>query len=107
MARVTVQPGAVTIEIEPGESVAESAWRQGYRWPTTCWGKAECTVCAVLVLDGEQAVVPADDEELDALDLRMPLHLRRPGTRLACRLRVRADGAVLEKKGVRPPAGAS
>lgn len=105
MTRVTVQPGDLALEVADDESVAEAAWRQGWRWPTTCWGKAECTVCSVLVLDGEQAVLPADDEEIDAIDLRMPLHLRLPGTRLACRLRLRGDGAVVEKKGVRPPAG--
>jgi hypothetical protein len=47
--------------------------------------------------------VPADDEELDALDTVLSPVLRRPGSRLACRLQLRADGAVLEKKGVRPP----
>jgi 2Fe-2S ferredoxin len=103
MPTVTVVPGDLRIEVDPDESVAESAWRQGYRWPTTCWGKAECMVCAVVVVAGEQATVPADDEELDALDTVLSPVLRRPGSRLACRLQLRADGAVLEKKGVRPP----
>ncbi|MFC8102689.1 2Fe-2S iron-sulfur cluster-binding protein [Streptomyces sp. NPDC057363] len=103
MPRVTVEPGGHTIDVLPHETLAEAAWRQGYRWPTTCWGKAECMVCAVLVRAGEEAVVPADAEEQDAVRLRMPVHVRRPASRLACRLRVRSDGAVVEKKGVRPP----
>jgi ferredoxin, 2Fe-2S len=103
MATVSVEPGGLCIEVEPGETLAESAWRQGYRWPTTCWGKAECMVCAVVVVDGEGSTVPADDEEQDAIELRLSRHLRRPTSRLACRLRVTADGAVVEKKGVRPP----
>lgn len=101
-ATVTVEPGGHVIAVEHGESLAESAWRQGYRWPTTCWGKAECLVCAVVVRAGEAATLPADDEEEEAL-LGMSPHLRKPESRLACRLRLRGDGAIVEKKGVRPP----
>ncbi|PAK28049.1 hypothetical protein CJD44_00995 [Streptomyces sp. alain-838] len=103
MAEVHVRPAGLTIEVAPGETLAESAWRQGYRWPTTCWGKAECMVCTVLVTSGESATVPADAAEEDAIRLRLPRHLRRPESRLACRLRFTGDGAVVEKKGVRPP----
>ncbi|WP_210716599.1 2Fe-2S iron-sulfur cluster-binding protein [Amycolatopsis acididurans] len=103
MARVVVEPAGFTIDVEPGESLADAAWRQGYRWPTTCWGKAECTVCAVVVVGGAEATLPAEDEETGALRDRMPRHLRTTRSRLACRLRFREDGAVVEKRGVRPP----
>jgi len=103
MARVTIEPSGLTIDVDPGETLAESAWRQGYRWPTTCWGKAECMVCAVVVVSGEEATVPADDDEEDALRLRLSPHLRQPTSRLACRLRFTRDGAAIEKKGVHPP----
>jgi 2Fe-2S ferredoxin len=104
MAEVFVEPAGLTIAVEPDETLAESAWRQGYSWPTICWGNAECTACAVLVKSGDEVTVPADAEEEDALRLRLPRHLRRPETRLACRLKFTGDGAVVEKKGVRPPA---
>lgn len=103
MARVSIEPGGLTIDVEPGETLAESAWRQGYGWPTTCWGRAECMVCAVVVVAGEQFTVPADDDEEDAIQERLSTYLRRPTSRLACRLRFSGDGAVVEKKGVRPP----
>lgn len=102
MTEVTVEPGGHVLDVEADESLAESAWRQGYRWPTTCWGKAECLVCAVFVLEGENAAADPDDEELEALEGMSP-HLRRPNSRLACRLRVLRRGLVVEKKGVRPP----
>ena len=105
MALVSIEPGGLTIDVEPGETLAESAWRQGYRWPTTCWGKAECMVCVVVVVAGEDATVPADDEEEDALRQHLPPHQRQPTSRLACRLRVSRTGAAVEKKGVRPPPG--
>ncbi|MFE6820919.1 2Fe-2S iron-sulfur cluster-binding protein [Streptomyces sp. NPDC057690] len=103
MTEVVIQPAGLTIDVGPGETLAESAWRQGYRWPTTCWGQAECMVCAALVTDGEIATVPADADEEEAMRLRMPRHLRKPQSRLACRLKFTGDGAVVEKKGVRPP----
>ena len=103
MARVSIVPAGLTIEVDPGETLAESAWRQGFAWPTTCWGQAECMVCAAVVEDGELAVVPPDEEEEDALRLRLPPQLLRPESRLACRLRFTGDGAVIRKKGVRPP----
>jgi len=95
------------IEVDPGETVAAAAWRQGYRWPTTCWGKAECMVCAVVVEAGEDSTVPADDDETTALRTLLARQLRRPTSRLACRLRLSGDGVVVRKNGVRPPGTAA
>jgi len=101
MPLVTVLPGDLQIEVEPGESLAQAAWRQGYHWPTTCWGEMECMVCAVLVLSGEAAVEPASAEEEAAIRERLPRFRQQPGTRLACRLVVTGEGVVVEKEGVR------
>jgi ferredoxin, 2Fe-2S len=103
MPTVRVEPAGLDIEVAPGESVAEAAWRQGYTWPTKCWGQAECMVCYVRVVDGELDCVPADDEELFQMRTLLPIRLRSPLTRLACRIKVKGNGLVLEKKGVRPP----
>jgi ferredoxin len=62
-------------------------------------------VCAVVVVGGEATTVPADDDEEDAMRERLSPLLRQPASRLACRLRFTGDGAVVEKKGVRPPPG--
>ena len=105
MPLVTVEPAGLTIEVAPGESLAQAAWRQGYQWPTTCWGEAQCMVCAVRVTTGEGAAEPATGEEEEAIAARMPHFRRQPGTRLACRLVVTGDGLVVEKAGVQPPSG--
>jgi hypothetical protein len=47
LTMVRGEPLGVDLELEPGESVIEVAWRLGYRWPTTCWGQAECMLCRV------------------------------------------------------------
>ena len=103
MPLVTIVPGNLQIQVEPGESLAQAAWRQGYHWPTTCWGQMECTICATVVICGEAAVVPATPEEAAAIYERMPRFRQQPGTRLACRLCVSGEGVVVEKPGVRAP----
>lgn len=103
MTRVSVEPSGLTIEVGAGETLAAAAWRQGYRWPTTCWGKAECMICAAVVVEGAQWTVPPDRVEAHALRTILARQLRRPGSRLACRLRFTGDGVVVRKNGVRPP----
>lgn len=98
MPIVTVMPQDLRIEVKAGEYLAQAAWRQRYHWPTTCWGEAQCMVCAVRVVGGGQAVEPPTADEVKALRERMPRFLQQPQTRLACRLRVNADGAVVERR---------
>jgi ferredoxin, 2Fe-2S len=102
---VRIEPLGEEIRLQPGESVAEAAWRLGYHWPTTCFGQANCMQCRLRIVAGEQFVVPADDEESDAMRTRLPASARMPGIRLGCRLTVIADGVTVEKRGVRPPDG--
>lgn len=107
MATVRVESPAggepVELEVVAGESVAEAAWRQGFTWPTKCWGQQDCMVCFVRVLDGEELVSVADEEELLAMRTKLPRKLRGSLVRLGCRLQVNGDGVVLEKKGVLAP----
>ena len=98
-----VEPLGAELELLPGEAVAVGAWRLGYWWPTSCWGQADCMLCRAAVIDGEDRVVPAGDEELEAMRLKVPRSAQRPGARLACRLVPTGDGVVVRKEGVRPP----
>jgi ferredoxin len=60
--------------------------------------------CFVTVVDGELSAIPPEDEELDAMRLRMSDRVRGPLVRLGCQLRVKKDGLVVEKQGVRSAA---
>lgn len=101
---VTVVPGEVEIEVDTGETLAQAAWRQGYHWPTTCWGEMQCTVCAAVIVSGEHAAQAATPEEAAVMRERLPRFRQLPGTRLACQLIVIGDGLVVEKPGVSSPA---
>lgn len=102
MAWVTVQPAGVELEVSDGESVAEAAWRQGYVWPTRCWGQVDCMSCFTRILDGELKAIPAEQDELDGIRLKLAGRLRTdPAVRLGCQLRCTGDGLVVEKRGFR------
>ncbi|WP_083420007.1 2Fe-2S iron-sulfur cluster-binding protein [Pseudofrankia sp. BMG5.36] len=98
---VRVEPLGVTIEVSPGETLIEAAWREGFDWPTVCYGQAQCAVCHVRVLDGVENLAPPESEEGDAIRTLLGARAGRLGEiRLACRLEV-TGGAVVEKRGVR------
>lgn len=89
---VEVEPWGITIEVEPGETVFDAAHRQGWQWPTSCFGQARCTVCHMVVLDGADVVAPPDAVEAAMLDRLHRLWYRSPANlvlRLACRARPR------------------
>jgi 2Fe-2S ferredoxin len=102
MPRVLVQPHGFAFEAQPGETVMAAARRNGYYWPTTCGGHAECTTCACLVISAAEALAPMGRAERFALqDARGRAVLNTP-TRLACQALVIADCEV-RKPGVLPP----
>lgn len=103
MPRVKIQPAGIELEVLEGESVAEAAWRQGYIWPTQCWGQVDCVTCFTKIIDGELCALPAEEAELDAIRFRMSEKFRNnPLVRLGCQLRCKGNDLVLEKKGFRP-----
>jgi ferredoxin, 2Fe-2S len=100
--RVRVEPLGVEIEVRPGETLIEAAWRLGYHWPTSCYGQAQCTLCNVTVVEGDEHLSEIGEEEANALwDLLSGRGARDVSRRrLACRAEVHGPVTV-EKPGVR------
>ena len=69
-----------------------------YNILATCGGMALCATCHVQVLDGLDALLPAQDAELDMLDT---LPDAESDSRLACQIRVdeTLEGAIFRIKG--------
>ncbi len=103
MTSVRVEPSGIELEVEEGETVIEAAWRSGYRWPTTCYGQAECTACTMTVLSDPTQLSPIAPRESAAL-FRSRLAREGRGTRrLACQTKVHGDETVVVRKpGVAP-----
>jgi 2Fe-2S ferredoxin len=101
---VLVEPAGSGFEVGPTESVIAAAWRAGLQWPTTCWGQAECGVCAMEVLEGGEILSPIGPVE--AARLRTLPRREGGGRRLACQARLAGPGTVtVRKPGVRARAG--
>ena len=101
MRVVRVEPAGVDIPVDDGETLMAAAVRAGYRWPTVCGGQAQCGVCVLTVVSPSELPPPSP---LEAGRLAVvPERILDPSAvlRLACQLRVEADGLVVFKRGVR------
>lgn len=99
---VTVQPSGLVFSADVGETVFAAARRNGLRWPTVCGGEGTCHTCAVEVLDGDSALAPPDDYELEQLDDIRAFAAHPLRCRLACQARIAAPRpVVVHRTGVR------
>jgi 2Fe-2S ferredoxin len=90
-----------TVEFESGklpyddhgkpESILDVALNSDVHLEHACGGSCACTTCHVIVVEGENNLTPADDDELDRLDMAAGLTLR---SRLGCQAVVKGDVKV-------------
>ena len=90
-----------TVEFESGklpydehgkpESILDVALNFGIQLEHACGGSCACTTCHVIVKSGDDNLSPADDDELDRLDMAPGLTLH---SRLGCQAVVTGDVSV-------------
>jgi len=90
-----------TVEFESGklpyddhgkpESILDVAMNFGIPLEHACGGSCACTTCHVVVKQGDNNLSPADDDELDRLDMAADLTLH---SRLGCQAVVQGDVTV-------------
>ena len=102
MARVTILPANLEIEVNPGDTLMGAAQRLGLYWPTTCGGQAICTTCLSEIVSGAGLLAEMGRNERKTLVAeRGEAILARP-MRLACQAIVLKDGVMtVNKPGVR------
>ncbi|MEZ5870322.1 MAG: adenylate/guanylate cyclase domain-containing protein [Nitratireductor sp.] len=84
--RVTYGDGT-TIMTAPGNSILEISRASGIPHMSVCGGRARCSTCRTLIVEGlENCTAPTDAEKLLLSRLNAD-----PGVRLACQCRVRGD----------------
>ena len=98
MPKVTFLNYDKTVEFESGklpfadhgkpESVLDVALNFGLSLEHACGGSCACTTCHVVVKEGDNNLSPADDDELDRLDMAPDLTLH---SRLGCQAVVKGD----------------
>jgi len=106
VSSVKVSPWNIELDVEPGESVFDASFRQGWLWPTTCYGQAQCTRCHMKVVAGAADLADPGPVEAAIVDrLRRTAYRREPDVvlRLACQVRPVHDLEVeLKQAPVRP-----
>lgn len=103
MPEIRIEPLGVVLHVREGETLLAAAWREGYRWPSTCEGQGRCHLCFVDVIEGSESLDEPSAWELEGLAaLALAYPDRGSGLRLACQLRPHG-AVVISKRGVRPP----
>ena len=85
--------GGFPVTLAKGERVLDGALSSGIALPHECGGVLACASCCVIVREGEQALSPASEDELDMLERA---GAAAPGARLACQASALLDHAELE-----------
>jgi len=98
---VRVMPADVSFEAAQGETIMDAAERNGFRWPTTCHGLAECAVCVFHVMTGGDRLSPVGPAEEARLQT-VKLSSLDPDRvfRLACQAQIVGDITIF-KRGIR------
>jgi ferredoxin, 2Fe-2S len=96
---VEVRPLGVRIRVAEAETIFEAAWRNGYSWPTRCYGQAQCTFCCLEVECGASHALQPEKEERLVLDRIRRVRASDAPFRLACRMKINGD-VVVKKDGV-------
>lgn len=97
---IRVEPSGIEIALRRNETLLDAALRVGILWPTTCYGQATCTMCAVETVSGEEHLSERGTEETEAITQWLSGRQDRARTRLACRLTATGP-ATVKKRGVR------
>ena len=75
---------------QPG-SILDVAMNFSIPLEHVCGGNCSCTTCHVIVVEGEHNLTPADDDEIDRLDMAAGVTLH---SRLGCQAIVKGDVTV-------------
>jgi 2Fe-2S ferredoxin len=99
LVRITFQPEGRTVEFEFGTlpyerhgkpmSFLDVAENNHIFLDHACGGVCACSTCHVLIKEGEKGLTPADDDELDRLDMAADQQLN---SRLGCQAVITRPG---------------
>ena len=93
MAHTIEFKGEKIIEIKEGQSILEASLQAGIPHYHECGGKAKCSTCRILVMNGERALSAPNEKELK---LRETLGFC-DNIRLACQTKVTANAAIVRR----------
>ncbi|MCB1831007.1 MAG: ISC system 2Fe-2S type ferredoxin [Gammaproteobacteria bacterium] len=86
-------PEGAVIEAEPGTSICDAALANGIEIEHACEKSCACTTCHVIVREGFDSLVEAEEDEEDLLDKAWGLE---PESRLSCQALIGDTDLVIE-----------
>ena len=90
MPKIDFLPDNKSLEIEPGETILQTAARNGIPHVNACGGEGKCTTCRLLILDGIDNCSSETEKELS---LKKKAHTTEE-FRLACQTTITGDVTV-------------
>lgn len=79
------------IEVELGSSILQAAKRSGAPEGDACGGVCACSTCHVYVVEGQNLLSGAEEDEEDILDKAFDVKMN---SRLGCQAKIVKDGVV-------------
>ncbi len=86
-------PSGATVDAAEGESILDAALRNNIHIEHACEKSCACTTCHVIVREGINSLLGAEENEEDYLDKAWGLE---PDSRLSCQARVQSQDLLIE-----------
>jgi ferredoxin, 2Fe-2S len=92
LPHIELCPDGAVIDVEAGKSLCDALLESGIEIEHACEKSCACTTCHVVVREGFETLVNAEDEEEDLLDKAWGLE---PTSRLSCQAVMPADADLV------------
>ena len=93
LPHVELCPHGAAIDATPGKTICDTLLENGIEIEHACEKSCACTTCHVIVREGFESLVPAEELEEDLLDKAWGLE---PTSRLSCQALVMSHDLVIE-----------
>jgi 2Fe-2S ferredoxin len=93
LPHVELCPEGAVIEATPGKTICDTLLESGIEIEHACEKSCACTTCHVIVREGFESLIPAEEKEEDLLDKAWGLE---PTSRLSCQAIVMSQDLVIE-----------
>lgn len=91
MTRVKFIDQNLEVDVEKGTSILQAAKAIGAPEGDACGGVCACSTCHVYVVEGQNHLSPAEEDEEDILDKAFDVRIN---SRLGCQAKLTGDGVV-------------
>jgi ferredoxin, 2Fe-2S len=93
LPHVELCPQGAAIDATPGKTICDTLLENDIHIEHACEKSCACTTCHVIVREGFESLIPAEEKEEDLLDKAWGLE---PNSRLSCQALIMSNDLVIE-----------